>query len=202
MIRSLPLHGQVCGPFCVSGPAATASHWRAAPHLVNMQLRPKSLASSSSAIMCFTLGRTRPSAQRHTAWRQVPGDGRSPTTTGRTPPGTASAAVGSPRGSLMFFSCNGCAVEAPGRPFKRTAGCSLQEAFPRTSLRLPSVELTSVKKARPACPTGLRSIQSDYGSFAVRSATLRGISEVRMESWVGPAQKGLLYAQRADRRRA
>ena len=63
----LPLRGHVCGPFCVSGPGG-----RGSLHSVNRWLRPRSLASSSSAIMCFTLGRTRPSAQRHTVERKVP----------------------------------------------------------------------------------------------------------------------------------
>ena len=101
-------------PFCVSGPGG-----RGSLHSVNRWLRSRSLASSSSAIMCFTLGRTRPSAQRHTVGRKVPMRRRSPTTTGPIPPGTALAAPGSRRESRRSFSCTVCPVSALSRSFRR-----------------------------------------------------------------------------------
>ena len=62
----LPLHNQCIRPFLHF---RACGYRRAAAYSVNLQPRPRSSASSSSAIMCFTLGRTLPSVQRHAVWR-------------------------------------------------------------------------------------------------------------------------------------
>ena len=64
------------------------------------------------------------------------GGGRSPTTTGPTPPGTASASRGGRWGSRAFFFCNGCVVSASVLP---QDGCNLP----------PIAMYGAVRRARP-----------------------------------------------------
>ncbi len=61
---------------------------------------------------------------------EVSGGGRSPTTTGRTPPGTASAAPGSRRESRRSFFCTVCAVAASTVSFSQAAAISLPQQCP------------------------------------------------------------------------
>ena len=70
----LPLHGYAGGPFCVSArppPLLRVAPFNGLSQSVNRWPVPGLLASSTSASQWWLLGRTLPSAQRHTVWRKV-----------------------------------------------------------------------------------------------------------------------------------
>ena len=65
---ALPLHGHVCGPFCVLG------LWSCGPPIQILKIwpSPRPSARSSSAMMCRVLGPARPFLQRLIVWGWTP----------------------------------------------------------------------------------------------------------------------------------
>ena len=101
--------------------------------------------------MCFTVGRTQPSSIASRFEDTSPGDGRSPIKTGRTPPGTASAASGCPRGVRRRFSWVRYAVS----PSSRVLSQSVRQRSPfreRPPAAIPPLRDARVAPAtRGAC---------------------------------------------------
>ena len=100
--------------------------------------------------------------------------GRSPSTTGRTPPGTASVAAGSLRRRRRLFCCSECAVVARRMPSQCTAGdCFLCER--KLSLSGPLQKVTGSASRWRACLT-LPSIHSISQWGRPPSGTMRRLA--------------------------
>ena len=111
--RHAPARNHVCGPFCVSGPGAAAPRRHAVSLLGQLVAEAKVVGQVQKRFHVMLVGPHLGLALTpNGVTDRSPNGGRSPTTTGRTPLGTASAASGSRRERRRFFCCSDCAVEA------------------------------------------------------------------------------------------